>query len=280
MPVFNRFDRGKDFSIITPSRNAGEFILNCLNSVQIQNVDLEHLIQDAESEDETVSIIKSFGELNPTVFLVSESDFGQSDALNKLIGRVSGKYVGWLNSDETYLPGTLEAVKRIFENTSADVIYGDCLFVDENQDLIRLYSNHKFSVRILRNYGCFIPSCATFFRASLFETLRFDLELKRAMDWDIYLKIGNKNFLYLKKSLSTFAIHSKQVTAVPENQAIAEFELLKLKHSLNRNPAVTRPLIRYRLLRLLLKSANGNYFREIGFLILARCIGRRYVPNS
>ena len=280
MKVLNEIDKTPDFSIITPTRNADAFILNCLKSVQNQNIDVEHLIQDANSNDETVSTITKFVKLNPSVALVSERDLGQSDALNKLLKRASGRYVGWLNSDETYLPGTLEAVKKLFESTSADVIYGDCLFVDANQDLIRLYSNHKFSIQILRNHGCYIPSCATFFRASIFERVNFDLDLKRAMDWDLYLNIQDKDFRYLKRNLSTFAIHSNQVTSVPENQAIAEFELLKRKHSLNRNPAATRPRARYRLFRIFLKTANGSYFRESYYFCLARYLRRNYAPAS
>jgi glycosyltransferase involved in cell wall biosynthesis len=278
--VFNENDESRDFSIITPTRNADEFILNCLKSVQNQKIGVEHLIQDANSNDQTVSVITNFGKSNPSVTLVSERDLGQSDALNKLLKRASGKYIGWLNADETYLPGTLEAVKKLFEKTSADVIYGDCLFVDANQKLIRLYSNHKFSIQILRNYGCYIPSCATFFRASIFEKINFDLQLKRAMDWDLYLNIRDKNFRYLRRNLSTFALHSNQVTSAPENQAIAEFELLKVKHSLNRNPAITRPRTRYRLFRIFLKTANGNYFRELYYLYLARYSGRNYASAS
>lgn len=279
MKTFNKVDKSPEFSVITPTRNAGDFILNCMKSVQYQNVDVEHLIQDANSSDQTLSIVTNFGKLNPSVSIVSERDFGQSDALNKLLMRATGKYVGWLNSDETYLQGTLQAVQKLFESTSADVIYGDCLFVDANQKLIRLYSNHKFSIRILRNYGCYIPSCATFFRASIFEKVNFDLNFKRAMDWDLFLKIQNRNFRYLKRNLSTFAIHSNQITSVPENQAIAEFELLREKHSLDRNPSVTKPGTRYKLFRIFLKTTNGNYVRELYYFCLARYRGRTYAPS-
>jgi glycosyltransferase involved in cell wall biosynthesis len=258
------------FSIITPVRNSENFILNCLESVKVQSQDTEHLIQDAESSDSTLDIIGAFCTLNSYVKLVSEPDHGQSDALNKLLDRVSGKYVGWLNSDETYLPGTLRTVEKIFENTNADVVYGDCYFVDENQSLIRLYSNHSFSKILIENLGCFIPSCAVFFRADSLRKFRFDTRLKRCMDWDLYLTVRDLDFEYLRKSLSTFAVHSNQVTSSPESEARDEFALLQNKHGLSRNPAVSKTKLRYRVLRSGLKLLNGNYGRELYFLVKSK----------
>jgi glycosyltransferase involved in cell wall biosynthesis len=254
------------FSIITPVQNSEKFIYSCLNSVKNQNVDLEHLIQDANSTDSTLKVIKEFCEINKNVKWVSEYDQGQSDALNRLLNRVSGTYIGWLNSDETYLPGTLQKVQEIFEETNADVVYGDCYFVDEKNTLIRLYSNHRFSTNIIRNLGCYIPSCAAFFKAESLDKFRFDTRLKRCMDWDMYLSLINLNFEYIQVVLSTFAVHPNQVTSTPERNFSDEFSLLQVKHSLSRNPALSSPKLRYRALRIVLKLFNGNYLREISIL--------------
>ncbi len=258
------------FSIVTPVRDSENFILDCLQSVKIQNLDMEHLIQDARSSDLTLNIVKEFCEVNKSVKWVSEYDQGQSDALNKLLNRVTGTYVGWLNSDETYLPGTLQKVQDVFEKTNADVVYGDCYFVDENQSLIRLYSNHRFSKSVIRNLGCYIPSCAAFFRTESLHKFRFDTRLKRCMDWDLYLSISNLHFEYMQDGLSTFAVHPNQVTSTPESDSSDEFAFLQLKHGLSRNPALSRPKLRYRALRIGLKLCNGNYLREIFFLTKSR----------
>ena len=258
------------FSIITPVRNSEDFILNCLRSVEIQNLEVEHLIQDAESSDSTISIINEFCKNNTHTKLISEHDAGQSDALNKLLDRVTGKYVGWLNSDETYLPGTLQKVEEIFEKTNADVIYGDCYFVDENHNLRRLYSNHQFSKNLIRNLGCYIPSCAAFFRSDSLHKFRFDIRLKRCMDWDLYLTLSDLHFEYLRGALSTFAVHPNQVTSSPESGSRNEFALLQLKHGLTRNPALFRPKLKYKIHRNILKLLNGNYLRETYILVKSK----------
>ena len=258
-----------NFSILTPVRNSEMFITRCLESVKNQDLDMEHLIQDAKSSDSTMRIINDFSNLNMHVKSVSETDDGQSDALNKLLDRATGKYIGWLNSDETYLPGTLRKVHEIFERTNADVVYGDCFFVDENLNRIRLYSNHKFNRIILRHLGCYIPSCSTFFRAESLANFSFDVRFKRCMDWDMYLQIDNLRFEYLKEALSTFAIHSNQVTNKPESEDYHEFSLLQEKHGLNRNPALRKPKLKLKLFRIFLKMSNGNYLRELYYLIPA-----------
>jgi glycosyltransferase involved in cell wall biosynthesis len=265
-----------NFSILTPVRNSEEFILSCLKSVAAQGVEVEHLIQDANSTDKTSDIIAEFSRSNIHVKSKTENDTGQSDALNKLLDRATGKYIGWLNSDETYLSKTLLQIENVFEKTGADVVYGDCFFVDSNQSLIRLYSNHRYSKSILRNLGCYIPSCATFFRVESLRKFQFDVRLKRCMDWDLYLTLSEVNFQYLKKPLSTFAVHSNQITNSPEKYESQEFELLQKKHSLQRNPSITKPEFRYKALRIFLKLSNGNYFKEIYFYFQARNSGKDF----
>lgn len=261
------------FSILTPVRNSEDFILDCLKSVQIQNANFEHLIQDGNSSDSTLQLIEEFKSNNSSVEVISEQDIGQSDALNKLLDRANGKYIGWLNSDETYLPGTLRRVAEIFEKTEADVVFGDCFFVDANKKLLRLYSNHKFSRILLRNLGCYIPSCATFYRRESLRNFQFDIRLKRCMDWDLYLSLIELKFRYIQKPLSTFAVHANQVTNIPENNDSEEFALLQAKHKLTRNPALNSPKVIFRIMRSMLKFLDGNYFREAFHLFLAKNCG-------
>ena len=274
---FRRTYEEVTFSIITPTLNAESFILNCLKSVRDQNSCAEHLIQDSASSDRTIPIVKEFANQATSVSFESLPDAGQSDALNKLVSKATGKYIGWLNADETYLPGTLAAISEIFENTNADIIYGDCFFVNQSHRIIRLLSNHRFNSTMLEQYGCYIPSCATFFRKEVLKSISFDTKLRRAMDWDIYLSLRNQyRFKYIKKTLSTFTVHDKQITNRPESADIEEFRYLARKHSLQYVPAESKPRFNYKLLRIILKTLNFNYLREVYFLSIARIGNHKY----
>jgi glycosyltransferase involved in cell wall biosynthesis len=100
-------------SIVTPSFNQGQFIEETIRSVILQNYpNLEFIIADGGSTDETVSIIKKY---TPWISSWSSApDGGQVRALNKALQRTSGVILNWLNSDDLLLPGALFAVAELF----------------------------------------------------------------------------------------------------------------------------------------------------------------------
>jgi glycosyltransferase involved in cell wall biosynthesis len=96
-------------SIITPSYNQGQFIEETIRSVLLQGYpDLEYIIIDGGSRDQTVQIIKEY---EPWLsYWVSEQDRGQSHAINKGFDQSTGLILGWLNSDDILLPDALATV--------------------------------------------------------------------------------------------------------------------------------------------------------------------------
>src|SRR5690606_33014626 len=92
-------------SVVTPSYNKGKFIKETIESVLSQDYpNIEYIVMDGGSTDETVDILKSYGD---RIAWISEKDDGQADAVNKGIARARGEIIGWLNSDDTYLPGAV-----------------------------------------------------------------------------------------------------------------------------------------------------------------------------
>jgi len=101
-------------TIVTPSFNQGNFIDENIQSVLTQNYpNFEHIIIDGGSIDGTVDILKKYSHLK----WVSEPDRGQASALNKGFRMATGDVIGWLNSDDSYLPGTFEVVARAFDKS-------------------------------------------------------------------------------------------------------------------------------------------------------------------
>ncbi|MFL7838358.1 MAG: glycosyltransferase family 2 protein [Candidatus Promineifilaceae bacterium] len=103
-------------SIVTPSLNQDRFLRETILSVLGQeNADLEYVIIDGGSGDNSVSIIKDFEQDSRLIYWCSEPDSGHYDALNKGFSHTSGEIMAWLNSDDLYLPGTLSIISDLFQ---------------------------------------------------------------------------------------------------------------------------------------------------------------------
>jgi hypothetical protein len=89
------------FSIVTPSYRSSSWLRLCIASVSDQHVDLEHIVQDAGSDDGTLDWLLTDKRVRPFV----EKDRGMYDALNRGFDRSNGDVLAWLNCDEQYLEG-------------------------------------------------------------------------------------------------------------------------------------------------------------------------------
>jgi glycosyltransferase involved in cell wall biosynthesis len=109
-------------SIITPSYNQAAFLRQTIDSVLGQHYPhLEYIIIDGGSTDGSQDIIRTY-ESRLSAW-VSEPDQGQSDALRKGFARATGELIGWLNSDDIYFPGALQAVAQAYQHTPNAALY-------------------------------------------------------------------------------------------------------------------------------------------------------------
>lgn len=181
-------------SVVTPSFNQGAFIERTIQSVVSQRGDfeLEYLVMDGGSTDETLSILRRYeGQLR----FVSEKDEGQSEAINKGFRMTSGEVVAWLNSDDIYRPGALDAAVRALAH--ARWCFGECRVIDEQDREVRHvisaykhWVSRRYSRRRLLGRN-FISQPATFFRRDLLEEAGpIDPALHLAMDYDLWLRFA------------------------------------------------------------------------------------------
>jgi glycosyltransferase involved in cell wall biosynthesis len=208
--------RVTDVTVLTPSLGYGRFIEDTILSVlEQEGLSIQHVIHDGGSTDETVAVLRRYDD---AIEWRSEPDRGQSDALNKALEKAHGRWIAWLNADEFYLPGALAELVHRGDATSADVVYGDNVFVDERGRILRLLPQHPFNALILRLYGCYISSSSTIFRRSSLPVEPWDISVKMMMDWDLYLQLASLNATFEKVDypVGAFRRHQNQVTAQRE----------------------------------------------------------------
>jgi glycosyltransferase involved in cell wall biosynthesis len=146
-------------SIITVTRNSAATVADCIASIRQQTYpDIEHLIIDGASTDDTLEIVQDLTDkvqgsrfkveslpspvigsvlpftLHPSPFtiVISEPDDGIYDAMNKGIARATGDVIGILNGDDFYVDSqVLARVAAVFEDPAVMSCYGDLVYVKE-----------------------------------------------------------------------------------------------------------------------------------------------------
>jgi hypothetical protein len=254
-------------SVLTPSWNYGRFISDALCSVsaQAEGLELEHIVADAGSTDDTVDILKSGPD---RLRWWSRPDRGQSDALNRAFESSSGRWISWLNADEFYLPWALSALVAAGEDLGVDAVFGDSVFVDARGRFLRLLPQHRYEPRLLRTYGCYIASCSLVLRrAAIAAVGGWDSSLRRVMDWSLLLSLQEHGFTFahMPVPVGVFRIHSDQVTASPRQEHRAEYVHLRVQHGVTAMSDEGRTTVSGSLGRLhhsALKLRDGAYRRQ------------------
>lgn len=119
-------------SIITPSYNQGQFIEETILSVIGQRYpNLEYIVMDGGSKDETVDIIKKYED--HIHYWVSAPDGGQAQAINKGFELATGDILAWLNSDDSYLPGTLKKMANLVSKGGDGIYFGNVINYKRNR---------------------------------------------------------------------------------------------------------------------------------------------------
>ena len=174
-------------TVITPTYNSERTIERCIKSVQSQTYPCEHIIIDALSVDATTAIITKYRRTGDK--LISESDAGIYDAINKGIKNASGEIIAVLNSDDYYLNN--DALKLVADNFSdgTQLLYaGTRYFTNVSQSYVD-YLPSEFSGYGSFRAGWHPPHPSFFVLKSCYATGGdYDTNLKVAADFDLMLR--------------------------------------------------------------------------------------------
>ena len=193
------------FSIITPSFRGGQWLRLCIASVADQGVEVEHIVQDAGSDDGTLDWLAT----DPRVRLFVERDTGMYDAINRGLQRATGDVCAYLNCDEQYLPGALAAVRQFLQSHhDLDVVFGDVVMVDREGQY--LWHRKVQPPLLAHTWTCHLStySCGMFFRRELVhaEGFYFDPTYRSGGDgeWMVRLLRAGVRMGALRRFTSVF----------------------------------------------------------------------------
>lgn len=208
-----------EFDIITINFNGSQYIRETLSSVIDQNYpNYQHIIQDGDSNDSSIEIIKNMSEENDKISLISEQDSGPSNALNRALARSQAEYLLFLNSDDLLLAGSLHQLNKIFQTQDKfDILFAAGLIIDANGEKIKSYFPTKFS-RFKYAYGVSVPfHPATIFRRDFIERAQISFNESNKSCWDgefivdcsyFFPKIGYSNSL-----IAAFRLHENSISS-------------------------------------------------------------------
>ena len=200
-------------AIITPVLNDTR-VARALDSILAQCHDhqLELIVVDGGSTDSTLEILEEYRDRITT--LISESDDGIYDAMNKGIRCATGDVVGILNADDRYADQfALRNAMAAFADKETDACYGDLIFVDDNDEVVSYWNAGISRVRRWVQ-GQILPPWApphpTFFvRRSVYERYGvFRLDIPTAADTELMMRLIYKcriNVKYIDRTLVRFA---------------------------------------------------------------------------
>ncbi|MBT4732354.1 glycosyltransferase [Candidatus Woesearchaeota archaeon] len=176
----------KKFSIIIPSFNQGKFIERCIRSILSEKKNVEIIIIDGESSDNTVDIIQAYSK--EIAYWESVPDKGQSHAINKGLEKCTGEIINWIACDDFLEKGSLRKIEKAFEN-DIDVYCGLARIIEN--DIVtchKISSKYTYSWSFTLAFGQNMQP-ATFWKQQVFlEMAPVREDLHYIMDGYMWLK--------------------------------------------------------------------------------------------
>jgi glycosyltransferase involved in cell wall biosynthesis len=285
-------------SIVTASFNQGRYIEQTILSVLNQGYpNVEHIIMDGGSSDETLDILARYR--SRLAHVTSERDRGQSHAINKGMAIATGDILTWLNSDDMLAPGALASVALAFDTSGADMVAGICQLYSDGQlveqhltscDDGPLPLNDILDLDGGWNAGQFFYQPEVMFTRALWlraggcvdETMYFSMDYEL---WARFADVGARLHV-IGRPVARYRLHEEQKTHVQERFFV---ELRKARDAFMArtghtwNPRAISDAPRRRLRIILLNDHGFQYGAGIAHERMARSLasaGHEIIPIS
>lgn len=202
-------------SIITPSYNRAEMIVDAVESVLSQDFQsFEHIIVDGGSTDGTLEILQQY----PHLKVIGGADKGMYDALNKGLDIAAGEIIGFLNSDDMYAENVFTAVAENFVDSAVFAVAGRAVVFSESPDgKIEVVDNYFPEYERLMEDSTIGSNFfnAWFFRRSMFNQIgKFNPDYKIVGDRDFMFRfaLSNLKYIIIDKLVYKYRMHEDSLT--------------------------------------------------------------------
>ena len=262
-------------SIVTPVLNRKETLEGCLRSVAGQTYpNIEHIVVDGGSTDGTLDLLKSRGE---GIRWISESDTGMYNAINKGLAMTTGEFVAYLNSDDLYLPYSIETAVRALRS-GFDLVFGDLGILTRERTPVGFYPQfyRDFDLNYYTHFGTLAQPTVFWTRALMERIGNFDESFRLLGDCEYWLRAAVKGakVTHLDEILAVQIEHEGTLRVTNPERLRSEFERLRSDYRAHAGPPVgarwehpKRSLRwRYHQLQFAISAARKHPRRWPGFM--------------
>jgi glycosyltransferase involved in cell wall biosynthesis len=221
-------------SIITPVFNRAWSIEDCLRSVDEQSYrHIEHIVVDGGSTDGTVDVISNFA-ATTNIKWISEPDSGMYDAVNKGLRMASGSVLAYLNSDDLYLPWSVEVAVAGLHSSGAELVYGDLgvLTIGEPTSFYPQFYR-SFDMNYFTHFAT-LAQPTLFWRRDVTERIGFfDESYSLIADCEYWLRARTRGFSlhHVDEVLAVQIEHAGTLRETQPQQLEAEFRRLRTHYT-------------------------------------------------
>lgn len=130
-------------TVLTVAFNAEKTIARTMESVLNQTYkEIEYIVIDGASKDKTVEVAQSYqsafdNTLGRSLTIISESDKGMYDGLNKGARMAHGVLVGQINADDWYELDAIETMVKLYDSEKYDAAWGSIRIKKKSGDMIK-----------------------------------------------------------------------------------------------------------------------------------------------
>jgi glycosyltransferase involved in cell wall biosynthesis len=280
-------------SVVIPTHNRSAWLrLTLRSALRQQDVDVEVIVVDDGSTDDTADSVLAIGD--PNVRLIrNEAPEGVSSARNRGAAAAGGEWIGFVDDDDVWAPDKLARQLEAAGATGRDWVYTGCVNVDESLRIVggRPPVPPERVVKLITHFNV-IPGGGSnvILRREEFERAGpFDVRLKNTEDWEMWIRLATSGPpAWVPEPLLAYRVHTRNASL--DVAAILEgISLIEGRHGIRVDQGVLHRWIAESCLRtgqraqalkhMAMASVQGEALRVASDLreILRRRLGR-YMP--
>lgn len=251
-----RHDSGPAVSVVMPAHNARRFIGAAIESVVAQTIDdWELIVVDDASTDGTADIVQAFAWGDSRIrYIRNQCNVGVASTRNRALEMARGRYVAFLDSDDLWMPGKLQAQVTFLDTTEGTVSYGSYRRIDEDGRFLRyVQPPPTLDYRTMLRSN-FIGNLTGIYRRAALADLRFE-------------RVGHEDYLFWLRAIR----RAGTADATPSDEPLAAYRVARGSRSANKFRAMAWQWIIYRKhLALPMPYSSWLFLHYVFFAIAKR----------